>query len=151
MRRRSGQTGGGLALLRRGKRFEAREKAGWIRRGGNLFVFEKRIVDARGRAGRLDVFVQSDPRMIGIGEIKATDWDKIRMARVRALALRHARQTWRYIATHLEAHLDVCPGVIYPRAPRSFRKRVLVEQTLNAQLIQCVWRKERTCRARTTA
>jgi len=88
-------------VLRRGKNFEAREKSGWIRCVGERLIFEKRVIDLRAKRGRLDIFVQSDSKMIGIGEVKATDWDNIRMGRVRALALRHVRQTWHYIEAHL--------------------------------------------------
>lgn len=129
--------------LRRGKGFEAREKAAWTLTPGELLAFEKRIRDPKGKWGRLDVFVQSDPELVGIGEIKATDWDKISMDRVRALALRHARQTWRYIDAHLLEGLDASPGIIYPKAPRSARKKVLVEETVNERMIQCVWREDR--------
>jgi len=130
-------------VLRRGKNFEAREKSGWIRCVGERLIFEKRVIDLRAKRGRLDIFVQSDSKMIGIGEVKATDWDNIRMGRVRALALRHVRQTWHYIEAHLKDRLDVSPGIIYPRAPRSVQKKALVERTLNEQMIQCVWRRSR--------
>ncbi len=136
------------SVLRRGKRLEAQEKAGWSRRKGEELLFEKRVVDPRGKRGRLDIFVRSDDQLAAIGEVKATNWDKVRPNRVRALASRHARQVWRYIDTHLGQGLDVSPGIIYPRPPRSSRKRALVEETLNGKLIQCVWRREPPAGAR---
>ncbi len=79
--------------------------------------------------------------LAGIGEVKATDWDRVRMERVRMLARRHARQVWRYIDAHTSQGLDVSPGLIYPKPPRSARKRALVESVLSERFIQCVWRR----------
>ena len=129
MRHQSRGAGESLRLSERGKRFEA-------------LIFERQLVGPLGRRGRVDIVVQSDPKMIGLGGIKGTDWDKVKLHRVRRLALRHARQIRRYAENHLDEGLDVCPGVIYPKAPRSPAKKALVEETLNSKMIQCVWRRD---------
>ncbi len=126
--------------LRRGKAFEAEEKRAWHAKPGEDLAFEKPMVDAAGKRGRLDIFVAGGGALAGIGEVKATDWDRVRMERVRMLARRHAGQVWRYIDAHTSQGLDVSPGLIYPKPPRSARKRALVESVLGERFIQCVWR-----------
>lgn len=138
--------------LVRGREFEVLERAGWTERSGDELLFEKRIVDPSGKRGRIDVFVGRTPGRpcpslaldpgVGIGEIKATDWDRIDTSRIRALALRHARQAWRYIESQLATGESVCAAVIYPRAPKSVDKRKLVEAALDSRGIQCVWRED---------
>lgn len=136
--------------LMRGRDFEALERAGWTEQAGDELLFEKRVVDPSGKRGRIDVFVGRAPDRprpppaldpgVGIGEIKATDWDRIDTSRIRALALRHARLAWRYIESQLATGESVCAAIIYPKAPKSVAKKKLVEAALDSRGIQCVWR-----------
>ena len=42
--------------------------------------------------------------------------------------------------TYLEEGTDVCMGIIYPKSPRDAEVRKQVEETLNEEGIQVVWR-----------
>ena len=138
--------------LVRGREFEALERAGWTAQAGDQLRFEKGIVDPSGKRGRVDVLVRLAPGRprpptaldpgVGIGEIKATDWDRIDTSRIRALALRHARQAWRYIESQLATGESVCAAIIYPKAPKSAAKKELVEAALDSRGVQCVWRED---------
>ncbi len=131
-----------LACLRRGRAFEAEEKAGWCQRPSEKLLFEQIIRDPKNRLGRMDIFVQADDEMVAIAEVKATVWDRIAATQVRSLALRHCRQLWRYVDPHLRQGLSVCAGLVYPRPPKSRARRAAIESILEEKLIQCVWRKE---------
>jgi hypothetical protein len=96
----------------------------------------------------MDMFVQADPDMVAIAEVKATAWDRIRARRVHALSLRHCRQRWRYIDPHVSQGLSVGAGLVYPRPPKSPRRRAEVERLLEERFIQCVWRKQGTATGR---
>lgn len=133
-----------LACLRRGRAFEAEEKSGWRAGPHEILRFERVIRDPRNRLGRMDIFVQADPDMVAIAEVKATAWDRILARRVRVLALRHCQQLWRYIDAHLGQGLSVCAGLVYPRPPKSRRRRAEVERLLAERFTQCVWRREGT-------
>lgn len=140
------------SALVRGREFEALERAGWTEHSGDELRFEKQIVDPSGKRGRVDVFVgrpagraRPSPALdpgVGIGEIKATDWDQIDTSRIRPLALRHARQAWRYIESQLAMGESVCAAIIYPKAPKSAAKKELVEAALDTRGVQCVWRED---------
>jgi hypothetical protein len=100
-------------------------------------------ISPEGRRGRIDARIdeiEGLPGSVVISENKATDWDGLRRDRVRSTALRHARQIWRYIETELNVRRDVIPALVYPRTPRTSGRRKEIEQILNAQLIQVVWR-----------
>ena len=73
-------------------------------------------------------------------EVKATNWDRIPPHRMRATALRHTRQLWRYLNT--EAYGDgteVCPGLIYQQEPSDPGIRTEVESVMDERVIAVVW------------
>lgn len=73
--------------------------------------------------------------------MKATDWDGLRPQNIRPIALRHARQVWRYINDLVETHgKSVFAGIVYEREPRNLEIRVQVEEILNGRFIQVAWR-----------
>ena len=73
-------------------------------------------------------------------EIKATLWDRVKRKNVRRICASHQRQVWRYVEKHLEGdRVEVCAGIIYPRAPRRPGLKEQTEQFLNDCGIQVVW------------
>lgn len=126
--------------LRRGKRFEKKEKAGWTNLGDGKARFEKHVTTAKGRRGRVDIFIDELGGLVAVVEIKATNWDRIMPHRVRSNILRHARQVWKYVETFIEDGTVVCPGIVYPKAPRKKGLKEQIEEGLNEQGIQVVWR-----------
>jgi Holliday junction resolvase-like predicted endonuclease len=127
--------------VRRGRRFEAEERAGWRHIARQNIAFEAATAWGPKR-GRIDIKIDEDAGYIAIVEIKATDWDRLKRDRIRATARRHSRQIWRYVDDHVENQgKEVCPALVYEYEPSDARVRAEVEQVLNDCLIQVVWRK----------
>ena len=128
-----------LRNVERGRRFEVAERASWAHEGGKL-GFEAPS-DWKGKAGRIDIQIDESDGSISIIELKATDWDLIKRYRIRATALRHARQVWRYVNDAVIAKgKEVCPGVVYERQPSDDNVRLEVEEALHERCLQVVWR-----------
>lgn len=124
----------------RGRAFERVDRTGWqVPKGGEI-RFEA-STKWLGRRGRIDIRIDDPGNSVAVVELKATNWDKLGAHRVRATALRHARQLWRYVnAEVIDQRRDVCPGIVYEQEPREPSRRDLVERVLHAQCIQVVWR-----------
>jgi Holliday junction resolvase-like predicted endonuclease len=128
--------------VRRGRQFEAEERAGWSHIQASSLAVEAPSVWS-GRRGRIDILVDDGSGLVAIVEIKATDWDAIKRGRIRETALRHTRQIWRYIDDYIEnKQVEVSPGIVYPFPPRTAGVREIVEAALDERGIQCVWRHE---------
>src|SRR3712207_1681335 len=82
--------------IRRGRAFEADERAGWDHVAREHIAFES-PTSFGDKRGRIDIKIDEGEDYVVVVEIKATDWDKLKRDRVRATAQRHARQIWRYI------------------------------------------------------
>jgi sulfite reductase alpha subunit-like flavoprotein len=66
----------------------------------------------------MDVFVaNAGEGLVAVGEIKASDWDRMTPGAVRRNVLRQARQVWEYIESQLGDSQEVSPGMIFPRRP----------------------------------
>ena len=129
--------------VRRGRRFEAEERAGWSHLPKQHIQWEASTTWASKR-GRIDIKIDQRDGSAAIVEIKATDWDGLPPKRIRPTAQRHARQVWRYINDYVELQRkDVCAGVVYENEPSQDQVRALVEQVLNERFIQAVRRKGR--------
>lgn len=130
-----------LQNIRRGRSFEAEERAGWDHIAGKHIKFESATAwDSK--PGRVDIKIDEGESYIAIIEIKATNWDNLKRQRIRCTAQRHVRQVWRYIDDHIESHgKEVCPALVYEFEPRDRRVKAEVEQILNDRFIQVVWRK----------
>ncbi len=131
-----------LGNVRRGRKFEAEERAGW-----NHIAKEHIKVESpttwHSKRGRVDIKIDEGENYIAIIEVKGTDWDNLRPQRIRSTAQRHARQVWRYVDDHVENHgKEVCPALVYEYIPKDPSVRAEVEQILNDRFIQVVWRKE---------
>ena len=78
--------------------------------------------------------------MVSVVEIKATDWDRIKTRNVQRNLSSHRRQIWRYIEKYLDADdIEVCPGIVYPREPKTSDLKERVESYLNKHGLQVVW------------
>ena len=130
-----------LENVRRGRKFEAEERAGWNHIAREHIKFESPTAWSSKR-GRVDIKVDEGESYIAIVEIKGTDWDNLKLQRIRPTAQRHARQVLRYADDYLENHgKEVCPALVYEYEPTDPGVRAEVEQILNDCLIQVVWRK----------
>ena len=130
-----------LKRISRGRRFEKWERSQWTSELNSSAKFEA-PTEWQGKHGRIDIRLDlMDDGQIVIVEIKATNWDKIKETRVRANALRHANQIWRYINAHLTP-ADVIPAIVYPAPPKSTKRREQLEEILNERGIQVVWRED---------
>ncbi len=130
-----------LEDVRRGRNFEAEERAGWSHIARQHIAFESATAWGLKR-GRVDIKIDEDAGYIAVVETKATDWDNLKPHRIRPTAQRHARQVWRYIDDHVENRgKEVCPALVYEYEPKELPIRAEVEQILNNSLIQVVWRK----------
>lgn len=135
------------AQLRRGREFERQVQSDWARTAeGNpqtevtIPLLSGLTRTGRRRHGRMDVFVSEAGDMVTIVEIKATDWDRILPRHIQNNLSSHRRQVWRYIEKHLDAdRVDVCAGIIYPRAPKTPGLKERVEEYLNGYGLQVVW------------
>ena len=130
-------------ILKQGKSFHARMRKVWAKEAEGNLSFEHTIaLSMRGKKGkrkkgRLDLFIDDDgDNMVAIVEFKRSDWDKMKADRRRPNALRHARQVWAYVE---EDKKEVCPGIVYSKAPRKLGRKDQVEEILNDQGLQVVW------------
>ncbi len=136
-------------VFRRGKDFHNRVQADWLRtaKGGrprkeHVIVFGTPPSDVMKhvRRGRLDLFVDELGGFVSVVEIKSTNWDRIDQKNRQRLLASHRRQVWDYIEKYLDQDkMDVCPGIIYPRAPETAGLRERVEEYLNGYGLQVVW------------
>ena len=128
---------------KRGKWFELLEKAQWQGVQAQQVLFEHGLSLIRGKRGRIDIFINEVDGSVSIVEVKASDWDVMAEHRIRPNALRHARQVLKYVYPLWEMGVDVCPGLVYPRSPKSIKRRRQIEGTLAERSIQVVWAAER--------
>ena len=130
-----------LKRVRRGRKFEERERSYW-KGGVNDDAEFEAATKWKGKRGRVDIRLRmEEDGQIVIVEIKATDWDRMKNHRIRPNALRHANQIWRYIEAHLDPS-DVVPAIVYPSPPKIPGRKEQVETLLEERGIQVVWREE---------
>ncbi len=130
--------------LRRGKWFERIVKADW-RLGAEGDVLHEEAITlslraakhGKKRRGRMDMFIDETSGYVTIVEIKATDWDRVK--RVTRLLGSHRRQVWKYIDEFDVGRVNICPGLIYPTAPKQEGLKDRIEEYLNGWGLQVVW------------
>ena len=134
------------ALLKRGKEFHARVQRDWkLTAQGSIHAEHglpllPGVSCTAGKRGRMDIFVDEVSGFVTVVEIKATDWDRVKVTNRRRLLGSHRRQVWRYLETYLERDgVDVCAGVIYPRPPAAPEAKAEIEAYLNEYGLQVVW------------
>lgn len=131
--------------IRLGRNFEKQERSFWVGKEHETSRIEAGVC-YKGRLGRVDLIEDISTSEILVVELKATDWDSMASNRIRANALRHARQVWRYINAYLDkskletARETVHPAIVYALTPKTTQRRDEVEAALNEQAIQVVWR-----------
>jgi hypothetical protein len=138
--------------LRRGKAFHKLIQQEWEQEAEGDVKSERHVRKPNGRKGRIDVFVNDDDpdSSIAIVEVKATDWDKIKKQNIRCNVRCQIRQIWSYIESQIlngqyvkdGEHKDVCPGIIFPKLPRSKERLELIEQMFEEEGIAVVWHDE---------
>jgi len=135
-------------ILRRGKAFHKRVQGDWenTAKGGTIKIEHSiplsilRKKTKHQKTGRLDIFVDELGDFISVVEIKSTDWDKVKEKNRKKLLGSHRRQVWRYIEEYVDIKkIDVCPGVIYPKAPITLGLKDKIEGYLNDYGLQVVW------------
>jgi len=128
--------------LRRGKKFHKKIQKEWHVSAEGDVKTEKSVIKPGGRRGRMDIFVKSDDKLVGVAEIKASDWDAMTPTAVRRNAKRQARQIWDYIESQLEQGKEVSPGIIFPKRPKDPERMKLVEELFEDEGIPVVWEDE---------
>lgn len=117
--------------------------------GGSGFA-ERRWRLVAGSRGRVDLAVEVDgsEQMLVIIEIKGTDWDKIRAARVMRNLRRHLRQLQAYLDTAVEEmEAGQWPGgiaeaLLYPARPASAQTQEAIEAVAGEQAVMVTWYEE---------
>ncbi len=135
-------------ILKLGKEFHLRVLADWgaSTKDGRLSVEHTIKLSRRkkgvthAKRGRVDIFVDELGSLVSVIEIKSTDWDHVKSQNVSKLLSSHCRQVCKYVEEYADTQkTDVCPVIIYPRAPCSERRKEQVEAALNGNGIQVVW------------
>lgn len=134
--------------LKRGKEFHKRVQSDWVKTNLdgelnleytiNLWPSTLKVTHIK--MGRLDMFLDELSDFVSIVEIKSTNWDKIKTKNITKLLGSHRRQIWKYIMKYIEVDkIHVCPGIIYPNAPKSQKLKEYIEEYLNIYGLQVIW------------
>ena len=134
-------------ILRRGKEFHQRVQLDWKNTAEGQIHLEHKIVRGLNdqntthiRRGRIDLFVDEIGDFVTVVEIKSTDWDKIKSTNRRKLLSSHQRQVWGYVEKYVDDdRVSVCPGIIYPSAPKSVHLKQEIENYFSEHCLQIVW------------
>ena len=127
--------------LRQGKAFHAKVQADWEEHAEGDVTSEKGVTKPSGQKGRIDVHANSGD-LVGVVEIKASDWDRMTPRAVRRNVRRQIRQIWDYIQSQLAERKDVSPGVIFPHRPKDAKRMKLIEDLFLEEGIPVVWEDE---------
>jgi len=132
-------------MLRIGKDFHCRVQADWENTAEGKVHREWliKLGDCnlrRARRGRMDIFVNDLGDFVTVVEIKSTTWENVKKANVRKLLLSHNRQIWKYVDKYIDDEkTDVCPGIIYPTAPKHPELKDYIERFFHDHCVQLVW------------
>ena len=130
------------AQLARGRAFHRKVQAAWKKTAEETVTVEKSVTKPGGSRGRIDVHAQSDGVLVGVAELKASDWDRMTESAVRRNVVRQIRQVWTYVESELSAGHEVSPGIVFQASPRSEQRRALIESLFEAECIAVVWEDE---------
>ena len=129
--------------LAKGKEFETDIRNGWPKQGAN---YQKSVTKPGGRKGRIDIFVdasnEDDKKLVAVVEIKASDWDSMRLPALRRNVRRQANQLWDYINSQIEEGKHVSPGVVFKKRPKDPERLKLIEEMFEEQCIAVSWEDE---------
>jgi len=128
--------------LVKGKAFHKDIQAQWLREAEGTISVERSTSKPNGRRGRIDIHASDDEGdMVAVCEVKASDWDRMTPQAVRRNVQRQIRQIWSYVETELKER-TVCPGVIFPKRPKTPGRLEQIEALFNEERIQVVWEDE---------
>lgn len=117
--------------------FKKTSKSGVVRSEKKLFLDG---TDARQKTGRMDILIDDLGDFVANYEIKATDWDRIKKKNITRNLYRHQKQLWMYIKKYVDLdNIEVCPGIIYPSAPKAVGLRERVESYLDEYGTPAYW------------
>ena len=90
--------------------------------------FEK-MKSIKNHRGRIDLLIlQENSDFIVIYELKATDWDRIKITNIRNI-YRHQKQLFKYIDKYSQIDdLWANLAMLYPQPPKDVEKRKLIEE-----------------------
>jgi hypothetical protein len=126
--------------LRRGKAFHRAVQDDWTHTAQGEVDIEKAVKKPSGRRGRIDILAGANTTgSVGVGEVKATDWNRMTESSLRRNVTRQARQIWDYIESQLAQEKEVSPGVIFPTRPESIERLNLIEALFEEHGIAVVW------------
>jgi hypothetical protein len=103
---------------------------------------EHGVTKPSGRPGRIDILAGADSGLVGLSEVKATNWDRMTESSLRRNVARQARQVWDYIEAQLADDREVSPAMIFPKRPRSLKRLQLIEALFAEIGIAAVWNDE---------
>jgi hypothetical protein len=135
-------------VLRRGKEFHRLVQTAWSGKIGGAPVHSEHSIFLQSistparhqRRGRLDIFIGQVDDFVSVIEIKSTDWDRVVSRNRRKLLAAHRRQVLKYVDKYLDDdHVNVCAGIVYPKAPTSVGLQSTVEEYLNDHGLQVAW------------
>jgi hypothetical protein len=146
-------TAGEPVQLARGKAFHKEVQRDWRLNAEGTITVERTVRKPSGRRGRIDVHADSPglDSVVGVAEVKATDWDQMMEQAVRRNAQRYIRQIWAYIDSQIAEGRAVSPGVIFPARPKSRERLRMVEALFEAEGIPVVWWDESTAERKARA
>lgn len=132
--------------MRRGKAFQRLVQADFEDHAADGAVWREAtlsllgVKSARRAQGRADILITELGDMVGLYEIKATEWDRIAPANVKRNLWRHQNQLFAYVDKFLEVDsLSVCAGLIYPAPPRRPGLRAAIESYLEDYGVPAYW------------
>ena len=128
--------------LRQGKEFHKKIQDSWHNEAEGDVETEKYLTKSSGKKGRMDIFVKSDETLVGIAEIKNSDWDAMTPTSIKRNVRRQIRQIWAYIESQLELEKHVSPGILFPKRPKNLETMNLIEQLFEEEGIPVVWEDE---------
>ena len=133
--------------LRWGKRFHKLIQKEWLAtaEGGRISP-EKYLKKINGKRGRVDILVEElADGMVSVVEVKGTNWDRIKSQNLLRNIRGQINQVWDYVDSQLDIYgREVCPGVIFPKMPKTAKRLLLIEKMFNDSGIQVVWHNEST-------
>ncbi len=129
------------AELFRGKAFHKKIQHDWQLNAEGTITVEKPVRKPTGSRGRIDIHADSGDALVGVGvgEVEATDWDRMSESAVQRNVRRQAKQIWAYIESQLVEGHHVSPGVIFPARPKSKDRLKLVGSLFDQEGIAVVW------------
>ena len=124
-----------------GKLFQARaQRAFGLPASKDYSAIFEHAIRHKDRGGRIDMFLRDEKDFAAVFEIKGTDWNRIKPRNVTRNLWSHQNQLMRHIDKFVEADkLNVCIGIIYPRAPEDGELRQRIETYLLDYGIPAYW------------